>query len=128
TYLLFLFCILGLLGYTNSQGNMPNADDALNKISNIIDINNLNASAIPDLYTLNTSAIPALEEAKNLFKDKCNKNGGEGAFEHANQANENMKQCLKSFVNVTQLQEEMERYKPTGDLDVVFKNYCHKTP
>ncbi|XP_076237186.1 27 kDa hemolymph protein-like [Calliopsis andreniformis] len=117
--------LCGFLGHTNSQGNLPNPDEVLNKVSSVIDLNSLN---ITDLNSLNASAIPVVEEAKNLFKQKCEKNGGEGAFDNANRAKDNLEQCLKSFVNFTKLQEEMEKYKPTGDLDLVFKNYCSKTP
>ncbi|XP_053987765.1 27 kDa hemolymph protein-like [Hylaeus volcanicus] len=120
--------LCGLLGYTNSQGSLPNTDEVLNKVSNVLDLNSLNVSSIPDLESLNTSAIPALNDARNLLKQKCDQNGGEGAFETADRAKGEIAQCLKSFVNVTKLQEEMEKYKPTGDLDIVFKNYCRKTP
>lgn len=100
----------------------------LNKVSNVIDLNNLNVSVIPNLENLNLSSIPVLNEERNLFKQKCIKNGGDGAFENADLAKDELLQCLKSFVNITKLQEEMEEYKPTGDLDIVFKNYCRKTP
>lgn len=120
--------VLGLLGHTNSQGNEPTAEEVLHQVSNVIDLNSLNISGTPDLSNLNSSMTNALEEAKNLFKQKCDKNGGEHAFENANNAKDNLEQCLKSFVNITKLEEEMERYKPTGDLDIVFKNYCRKTP
>lgn len=81
---------------------------------------------IPEFNNLDTSALPNLEETKNLFKEKCTKNGGPDAFDNANQARIEMEQCVKSLVNVTELQAEMEKYKPTGDLDIVFKNYCNK--
>ncbi|XP_076299993.1 27 kDa hemolymph protein-like [Lasioglossum baleicum] len=116
--------LCGLVGHTNSQENV---DDVVNKVSNLIDPKSLNASGI-DLAAINASAIPALNEAKNLFKQKCEKNGGEGAFEKATKAKDKVEECIKSFVNLTQLESEMEKYKPTGDLDVVFRRYCSKTP
>lgn len=116
--------LCGFVGHTNSQENV---DDVINKVSNIIDTKSLNVSGI-DLSALNASAIPALDEAKNLFKQKCDKNGGEGAYETASKAKDKVEECIKSFVNVTQLEAEMEKYKPTGDLDVVFRRYCNKTP
>lgn len=78
-----------------------------------------------DIPQLNNVSLP-IEEAKNLFKDKCTKNGGPKAFENVQQAQVDMTQCLQSLVNITELQAEMEKYKPTGDLDIVFKNYCNK--
>lgn len=120
-----MVCALGFLGHTNSQGNESNVNEMLKEIRNSVDQSSFN---IADLGSLNTSAIPVIEETKNLFKQKCDKNGGPGAFDNANHAKDDLVQCLKSFVDVTKLQEEMERYKPTGDLDLVFKNYCSKTP
>lgn len=116
--------LCGLVGYTNSQENV---DDVINKVSNLIDTKNLNASGI-DLSAINASAVPVLDEAKNLFKQKCEKNGDEGSFEKATKAKDKVEECIKSFVNLTQLEAEMDRYKPTGDLDVVFRRYCNKTP
>lgn len=108
---------------------MPNAEEALQKVSGIIDLNNLNVSGNPALDNVNASVIKhALEESQSVFKQKCDKNGGEGTFENAINAMNDLEQCLKSFVNFTKLEKEMERHKPTGDLDTVFKTYCRKTP
>lgn len=108
---------------------MSNAEEALQKVSDIIDLNNLNVSGNPALDNVNASVIKhALEESQNVFKQKCDKNGGEGTFENAMNAMNDLEQCLKSFVNFTKLEKEMERHKPTGDLDTVFKTYCRKTP
>lgn len=115
-------CVLlcGVIGYTNSQGNVPAADEVLDKVSGMV--------TIPELNNLNTSALPSVDEVKNLFKQKCEKNGGPDAFPRANLAQEEMQQCLTSLINVTELQADMEKYKPTGDLDIVFKKYCRKSP
>ncbi|XP_011152994.1 27 kDa hemolymph protein isoform X2 [Harpegnathos saltator] len=107
--------LLGLLGHTHSQENVPSADEILRQVN----------EAVP-LPGLDTSALPNVEEAKNLFREKCTKNGGPEAFEKAQQAQVEMEQCLKSLINVTELQAEMEMHKPNGDLDVVFKKYCNK--
>lgn len=110
--------LLGLIGCTCSQESLPSNDEVLHHISGIINI--------PELNNVNTSALPSIEEAKNLFKDKCTKNGGPTAFENAEKAQVEMVHCLQSLINITELQAEMEKYKPTGDLDIVFKNYCNK--
>lgn len=39
-------------------------------------------------------------------------------------AKDDIQECFKSIVNVTELQAEMEIAKPTGDLDAVFRKYC----
>lgn len=112
--------LLGIVGCTHSQEeNLPSADDVLQQVNNVV-------GDVPELKNLNTSALPNIEEAKNLFKEKCTKNGGPNAFDNAQRAQVEMGQCLQSLINITELQAEMERYKPTGDLDIVFKNYCNK--
>lgn len=118
TILFFYFS--GLIGCTRSQENLPSADEVLKKVSSVV-------GDIPELNNpqLNAS-LPNIEEAKTLFKDKCTKNGGPNAFDNVQRAQEDMMQCIRSLVNFTELQAEMERYKPTGDLDIVFKNYCNK--
>ena len=37
-----------------------------------------------------------------------------------------MMECITNLVNVTALQEEIEKARPTGDLDTVFNKYCKK--
>ncbi|OAD57696.1 27 kDa hemolymph protein, partial [Eufriesea mexicana] len=123
-----LFLITGSLGYTTSQENLPNVEEVLHKVSNVVDLNSLNLSKSIDLNAFNSSVKQVLEDTKNAFKQKCDKNGGEGAFDNAQSAKDNLEQCFKSFINFTQLEEEMEKKKPTGDLDMVFKEYCRKTP
>lgn len=111
------FFILGIVGCAHSQEN-PSADDVLQQVGHMV-------GDIPELKNLNTSALP-IERATNLFKEKCTKNGGAKAFDDAQRAQTEMAQCLQSLINITELQAEMEKYKPTGDLDIVFKNYCGK--
>ncbi|EZA59545.1 hypothetical protein DMN91_010702 [Ooceraea biroi] len=111
--------LLGLFRCTHSQENLPSADDVLQQVSGIV-------GDIPELKNLNTSAIPSVEQARNLFKEKCTKNGGPDAFENAQRAQVEMTDCIRTLINITELEAEMEKYKPTGDLDIVFKNYCDK--
>ncbi|XP_066993639.1 27 kDa hemolymph protein [Anabrus simplex] len=93
-------------------------------------IGNKLADNLPDVQDLpiNASHIPTQEEAEELMKEKCLKNGGEGAFERAQNARDEMQACAQSLVNVTELQAEMDVAKPTGDLDTVFRKYCKKSP
>lgn len=122
TYTAVTLLLLGLVACVRSQQFTTVSDNELQQqvdevIGNIPELKNLN---------LNTSALPNIEEAKNLFKEKCTKNGGPTAFDNAQRAQMDMVQCLQSLINITELQAEMEKYKPTGDLDIVFKNYCNK--
>ncbi|XP_032680817.1 27 kDa hemolymph protein-like [Odontomachus brunneus] len=108
--------LLGFLGHTHSQEfgeNLSVPDEKLREM-------------IPELANVDTSALPSVEEAKNLFKEKCTRNGGADAFDNVHDAQVKVEQCLKSLINVTELQAEMELHKPNGDLDLVFKKYCNK--
>ncbi|KAL6254028.1 hypothetical protein P5V15_015885 [Pogonomyrmex californicus] len=118
-YFTAVVLLLDIVGYTHSQENLPSADDVLQQIGNVV-------GDTPELKNLNTSALPNIEEAKNLFREKCTKNGGLNAFENAQRAQIEVGQCVQSLINITELQAEMEKYKPTGDLDIVFRNYCNK--
>ncbi|KAL2731373.1 27 kDa hemolymph protein-like [Vespula squamosa] len=114
-------CLLfGFLGYGNTQENLPSTDDMLQKASGVIDISKIN--------NLNTSALPSIQEATNLFEQKCKKNGGPNAFQNAKHAQTEMEKCLKSLINMTELNAEMENAKPKGELDEVFKKYCRRSP
>jgi Protein of unknown function (DUF1397). len=39
-------------------------------------------------------------------------------------AREEVNMCVGRLVNYTELQIEIEKAKPTGDLDLVFSKYC----
>lgn len=39
-------------------------------------------------------------------------------------AKEDIQFCFRKLVNYTQMQDEIEKAKPTGDLDTVFRKYC----
>ncbi|XP_008480307.1 27 kDa glycoprotein [Diaphorina citri] len=43
-------------------------------------------------------------------------------------AREEVNMCVGRLVNYTELQIEIEKAKPTGDLDLVFSKYCRKSP
>ncbi|XP_020291861.1 27 kDa hemolymph protein-like [Pseudomyrmex gracilis] len=79
---------------------------------------------IPELKNVNASGVQA--QAENLFKEKCKRNGGPNAFENIDRAKTEMVECVQSLINITDLQSEIDKYKSTGDLDIVFKRYCNK--
>lgn len=116
-----LVLFIGLLNHGFAQENPSNAEEVLNKVSDL-------AGNIPGLNSLNTSALPSIEEAGNLLKQKCDKNGGPEAFENAKRAQTELQQCVENLINSTVLMKEMEEHKPHGELDVVFKKYCRKVP
>lgn len=94
------------------------------EILNDFDIHNIK---VKDASNPDVTAIPVFKEMKNVLKQKCDKNGGAGAFETADRAVDEVMECIQNFA-MTQLSDEMVRYEPTGDLHLVFKNYCRNTP
>ncbi|XP_076756906.1 27 kDa hemolymph protein-like [Xylocopa sonorina] len=111
--------VCAFLPQIKSQENFPNAEEI---------VHHLNLPEGTDINQINSSVINVVGEVQNVFKQKCEKNGGEKAFDNVVDAATKLDQCLKSFVNLTQLEKEMGKYKLTGDLDLLFKNYCRKTP
>ncbi|KAG8247844.1 Interferon- developmental regulator 1 [Homalodisca vitripennis] len=42
-------------------------------------------------------------------------------------AKEEIQECFRHFVNYSQIKQEIELAKPTGNLDVVFRKYCRRS-
>ncbi|XP_012270782.1 27 kDa hemolymph protein [Orussus abietinus] len=118
--LITLLLISVIYSCEGSQDSQPSNDELLEKIPGL--------ENIPGLNSVNASALPTAEDAKNLLKKKCDKYGGPKAFENALAGQEQLQHCVAGLVNVTVLQNEMEKAKPEGELDTVFKNYCRKSP
>jgi len=118
-YSVLVLTIIGVNINESSLETIPNQEEILKNISSVVNV--------PGLDKINASAIPIEEVTKSLQK-KCENNGGPEAFDKAKSAAEELAECMKSMVNVTELQEEMDKAKPTGDLDLVFKKYCRKSP
>lgn len=91
--------------------------------SNEIDIEKFK-SQIPEGILpegFNSSSLPSPDEAKKLFKEKCQKvSNNDEAFQKAENASEVFKDCLMGLVDVETLQKEIEAAQPNGDLDTVF--------
>lgn len=69
----------------------------------------------------NTSALPSVDDAKTVIKEKCLKTSGtEKAYEDAEEATNNFRECLMELIDVEQLQKEIEEAQPNGELDTVF--------
>ncbi|KAJ6644216.1 27 kDa hemolymph protein, partial [Pseudolycoriella hygida] len=75
----------------------------------------------------NTSSLPTQDDAKKLFKEKCEKaSNGTEAFVKAENATEVFKECLMNLIDFEALQKEIDVAQPNGDLDTVFNKYCRK--
>jgi len=101
------------------------------QIPNLQDLNFSNLPgnfSLPGNLPVNASNVPTLEEGQRLFEEKCKKMGHPEAYQAAEAGKDELQECMKSLVNVTELQAEMELAKPTGDLDAVFRKYCRKSP
>lgn len=122
TAIAFICFLLGFLESGNSQ-----QQNALSPEKVIQEASAVAAENIPQL-NFNASALPNVEEATNLFEQKCKKNGGPNAFENAKNAQTEMEQCLKSLIDFNELNTEIENAKPKGELDEVFKKYCRRSP
>ncbi|CAK9818251.1 27 kDa hemolymph protein [Anthophora quadrimaculata] len=125
-FIAVVFLLCGFIGHTSSQNDVPNTEEMLNKVSQVVDLNNLNITKGLNLNDFNSTVAVTVEEVKKLFEQKCEKNGGK--YQEVVDTSQKLLNCLQSFVQISELTKEMEKYKPTGDLDVVFKNYCRKTP
>lgn len=104
-------------------------------------LQDLNAAGLPEsiqnsLQDLNLGALPTnltdglpIEEAEKVLEQKCRENSGsDEAYAAAKQASLDAQECAKGIVDFEEVQEEIEKKKKTGDLDLVFKKYCQKKP
>ncbi|CAG4977460.1 unnamed protein product [Colias eurytheme] len=111
----FTFAVI--IGLAQCQSTEPSIADAINSLP-------------PELQGKVDQA--QLEAIKNksteVFKEKCDKNGGPGAYDNAEAAFKDFSKCVSALVDPTKLQEEIENAKPNGQVDEVFKRYCDKTP
>lgn len=101
------------------------------QIPNLQDLNLGNLAgnlSLPGNLPVNISNVPTVEEGERIFEEKCKKMGHREAYQAAQAGKDELQECFKSLVNVTELQAEMEQAKPTGDLDTVFRKYCRKSP
>lgn len=70
---------------------------------------------------LQNLSLPTLEEIKAVVKSKCDRvSGGDAAFVEIEEAVEGLKECAGDLIDFEQLQEEIEKAQPNGELDTVF--------
>jgi len=125
--ILVIYCSSIVLSMVDIETNLEQIKD---KIKEKIDIN-LIQSQLPDGIQLPkellNASLPSLEETTQILKEKCIKvSGSDAAFEEAAQGGQKLNECLMHLINVTALQEEIEKATPIGELDTVFNKYCRK--
>ncbi|XP_013178101.1 PREDICTED: 27 kDa hemolymph protein-like [Papilio xuthus] len=73
-----------------------------------------------------------LQDGRNkttdAIKKKCENNGGPDAFTNVEGAMTNLQSCIQGLINFSSLGDEIEKAKPDGRVDEVFKKYCDKRP
>ncbi|XP_050682167.1 27 kDa hemolymph protein-like isoform X2 [Leptidea sinapis] len=106
-----------IIGVAQSQFTEPSISDALDSLP-------------PELQgKIDEAQIEAIQnKSSEVFKEKCEKNGGLHAFDNAERAFKEFSKCVQALVSPNQLQKEIEDAKPNGQVDEVFKKYCDKTP
>ncbi|XP_026490126.1 27 kDa hemolymph protein-like isoform X2 [Vanessa tameamea] len=111
-YIIFVICI----GMTWAQTE-PSLSDAINNLP-------------PELQgKVDEKQVTELKnKSMQVFKKKCEENGGTEAYPQSEKSFLNFVECLKELVDPAKLQDEIEAAKPTGQVDEVFKKYCEKTP
>lgn len=83
------------------------------KLKEKIDINKIQ-SQLPDGIKIPpefaNASLPTVEEATKILKDKCIKvSGSDAAYEEAAQGGQKLNECITNLVNVTVLQDEIEK-------------------
>uniref|UniRef100_A0A8D8LPB4 27 kDa hemolymph protein n=1 Tax=Cacopsylla melanoneura TaxID=428564 RepID=A0A8D8LPB4_9HEMI len=115
-------CLVCTLGQEPTLEDL--VKDGAAKVPDIIG----NLDLPPGIPPINASAIPSIDEADQIIKDKCDKNGGNSSYDNFQMAKEEVNICVSNLVSFTELKIEIEGAKPTGDLDRVFSKYCRKSP
>lgn len=85
----------------------------MEKLKDKIDISKIQAQ-LPDGIKippeLANVSLPTLDETTKVLKDKCVKvSGSDAAYEEAAQGGQKLNECLTALVNVTVLQDEIEK-------------------
>ncbi|XP_038210246.1 27 kDa hemolymph protein-like isoform X2 [Zerene cesonia] len=106
-----------IIGLAQCQSTEPSLSDAINSLP-------------PELQgKVDQAQIEAIRnKSTEVFKEKCDTNGGPNAFDNAEAAFKEFSTCVTALVDPSKLQEEIETAKPNGQVDEVFKRYCDKTP
>jgi len=88
-----------------------------------VDLNKLKDN-IPGFENIDQSKLPKKEEVEKKLREKCEKNGGVGAYDDIINSVDSIKTCFEKQVNTTVLMEELEEAKKDGSMDEVFGKYC----
>ncbi|XP_070504653.1 27 kDa hemolymph protein-like [Chironomus tepperi] len=98
------------------------------------DINGIRDSIktyLPEGITLPELNSTQIEDGMNkitdALKQKClEASGSDTAYDDVSAAALTFNECVQDLVDFSNIEEEIEKAKPTGDLDIVFGKYCIK--
>jgi len=77
--------------------------------------------------SLQNITLPTLDEVKAVVKSKCDQvSGGDAAYKTVEAASEELKICASDLIDFSELQTEIEKAQPNGELDTVFNKYCRR--
>ena len=99
--------------------DLPELPPELNSIQNKL-------NEIPGLENLNNDNSLSIDEVLDAAKKKCDKQGGEKAFDHLMAAKDEIQQCIEGHFNFTQIEAELSEKRKSGSMDDVFAKYCAK--
>ncbi|CAH1404820.1 unnamed protein product [Nezara viridula] len=120
-FLIIAFCMIFVVSGDIAQNDKINSvtEESRDALGNV---------ELPPGMDKILSSLPNIDEGEDMFRDKCLKTGTNETYENATLAKQQFELCVSSLVDIKVLKEEINAAKPTGDLDIVFKKYCHKTP
>jgi hypothetical protein len=131
TVLASCLLMLSSISALPQSGNEIDLEAIKEKIKEHINLDDIKSKLppgveLPDLDKLGDAA-KTIEDTQKVLREKCIKvSGSDAAFEEAQEAVAELTQCVQGLVNVTVIQEEIEKATPNGELETVFNKYCKK--
>ncbi|XP_053673271.1 27 kDa hemolymph protein-like [Anopheles nili] len=122
-------CLLLLIAFGSAPAAAEVDTDLGTLDLNKIDIDKLKDDVLAEFLPpeFKNVTLPKIEDVQKVIKDKCSRvAGSDASYEEAEQAAQKFGDCMKDLVDFSDLQEEIKKAKPTGDLDTVFNKYCRR--
>ncbi|KAL7027099.1 hypothetical protein ACKWTF_005307 [Chironomus riparius] len=97
----------------------------LNEIQDTIKLYLPEGVLLPELN--NSKIEDAIKKVTDLLKQKCFEvSRNDSAYDEAYNATSTFSECIQNTVDFSNIGDEIEKAKPTGNLDIVFGKYCSK--
>ncbi|KAL7020213.1 hypothetical protein ACKWTF_011418 [Chironomus riparius] len=116
--------LLLILSVSGALANTPIAPD-INEIRDSIKPFLPEGISLPEMNS--TQIEEGLQKLTDALKQKClEASGSDTAYDDASAAASTFSECIQNLLDFSNIEEEIEKAKPTGDLDIVFGKYCIK--